>query len=128
MLHVGNCCAKSCGEACSFCGKSCCKGCMCAGKNCGEAMKYGCQNCNCCPDYAALPFTACSIIFALIYIIPGVVWIVMACLSWIGDEPCSISAQEVLLIIQCKSLTSSCLLFHQCSLLDLRRKGHRREV
>ena len=105
MLHVGNCCAKSCGECCAFCGKGCCKGCMCAGKNCGEAMKYGCQNCNCCPDYAALPFTACSIIFSMIYLIPGVIWIVMAIASWMGDG-CSNSVQEILLIIEGKPVHS----------------------
>lgn len=61
MIYIGQCCSSMCCKTCKCCGDSC-------QKCCNE-----CMQCHCCPDYARLPFSTCSILFAMALAIPAIV-------------------------------------------------------
>lgn len=113
MLYIGKCCVQGCGgciegfgkvvgKTCSCCADNCGDACKCCGENLGIAMRNACETCDCCFEYASAPFTCCSLCMALLYLIPGIVWIVFSILSWVGvGEECSMRhVQEGMLLVQ----------------------------
>jgi hypothetical protein len=48
------------------------------------------KTCDCCFDYASGPFTCVSIVFAFIYALPGLLWFILAIVSFSKASRCSL--------------------------------------
>lgn len=136
MYYVGKCCVNSCGgciegsaKACGYVfggwqkcclnmEQNCVGGCKCCGQmagscarmcgeNCQFLGKLGCETCSCClGEYAAGPFTICNLFIVLLYAVPGILWVVLACMQLAGSgSECSSGngLQGVMLLIQGKN-------------------------
>lgn len=129
MLHVGKCCADTCCMCCEGCAKGwsafctnltkaihtacgeyckCCASCLSGLTNwCAESFSNGCkyciENCTLCPDYAAGPFTCCSLFCAILYFLPSLVWFALAIAGYasVGEDCWFAYGQESLLLVQC---------------------------
>ncbi len=113
MLYIGKACVQGCGgciegcgkvvgKSCSCCADNCGNACKCCGEGLGIAMRNACETCDCCFEYASAPFTCCSLCMAVLYLIPGIVWLVFAILSWVkvGDTCSMRHTQEAMLVVQ----------------------------
>lgn len=105
MKGFGNCCARTqtcCLEAEKMFSEGALKSCKCigemagnfarmCGENCEYCSKMGCETCACCVYYASGPWTICNLFLCLLYLIPGILWVVFAIMSWAGaGDECSI--------------------------------------